>query len=360
MNLQTLHVQSTSGGSTTISGRGRVQLLRLYPGKLPDLDVMFWCGDKPKVLKHDHATSPPALFQYCGRQDSLGIIFPDWSFWGWGELSIEPWKNMLARLIESNKKIKWKSRVPYAYWKGNPAVSTNREELMMCNVSDKHEWNARLYSQNWFKEKMQGFKDSKLEDQCTHRYKIYVEGRGWSVSNKYILSCDSMTLLIKPRYYDFYMRSMVPMQHYWPISSKNKCRDIKFAVEWGNSHPDKAQAIGKAGSRFIQENLKMENIYAYMYHSLREYANLLKFKPEIPEGRAEICPELIASQEGGLWRKFMLGSMVKSPSNTLPCTMPSPLDPSALKALFERNENITTQVTMWEQEYWENLPPDHH
>lgn len=104
----------------------------------------------------------------------------------------------------------------------------------------------------------------------------------------------------------------------------------------------------------------MENIYAYMYHSLREYANLLKYKPEIPEGRSEICPELIASQEGGLWRKFMLGSMVKSPSNTLPCTMPSPLDPSALKALFERNENITTQVTMWEQEYWENLPPDHH
>lgn len=54
---------------------------------------------------------------------------------------------MLKLLVEGTKKKKWKDRVPYAYWKGNPDVSPNREDLMTCNVSDKHDWNARLYAQ---------------------------------------------------------------------------------------------------------------------------------------------------------------------------------------------------------------------
>ncbi|KAJ9188352.1 hypothetical protein P3X46_003716 [Hevea brasiliensis] len=348
---------------------GILQLLRLYPGRVPDLELVFSCGDRPRILKQDYqgpnATLPLAMFQYSGHEDALGITFPDWSFWGWPEVNIRPWESMLARLIEGSKKRKWKGRVPYAYWKGNPAVSRNRVDLMKCNLSDKHEWNARLYAQNWLKETEQGFKHSNLEDQCTHRYKILIEGFAWSVSDKYILSCDSMTLLIKPDYYDFFLRSLVPMQHYWPINSRNKCRDIKFAVEWGNSHPHKAQTIGKAGSRFIQENLKMEYVYAYMFHLFREYAKLLKFKPEIPAGGVEICSESMACPEDGERRKFMLESMVKSPSDTLPCTMPSPFDPSALNALFEKSENIKRQVMMWEKEHWENLRktqsrPRHH
>lgn len=38
-------------------------------------------------------------------------------------------------------------REPYAYWKGNPAVAVTRQELLNCNVSDKQDWNARVYIQ---------------------------------------------------------------------------------------------------------------------------------------------------------------------------------------------------------------------
>lgn len=58
------------------------------------------------------------------------------------------------------------------------------------------------------------------------------------MSEKYILACDSTTLLIKPEFYDYFMRGMMPMEHYWPIRPDNKCRDIKFAVEWGNNHTE--------------------------------------------------------------------------------------------------------------------------
>jgi len=71
------------------------------------------------------------------------------------------------------------------------------------------------------------------------RYKIFIEGVAWSVSDKYILGCDSMTLLVKPKYFDFYTRSLVAKKHYWPISPTNLCKDIKSAVEWGNNNTDK-------------------------------------------------------------------------------------------------------------------------
>lgn len=45
-----------------------------------------------------------------------------------------------------------------------------------------------------------------------------------------------MTLLVTPRYYDFFSRSLMPIQHYWPVRDDNKCASIKYAVDWGNSH----------------------------------------------------------------------------------------------------------------------------
>ncbi|RDY13134.1 hypothetical protein CR513_01992, partial [Mucuna pruriens] len=64
---------------------GIVQLLRLYPGKVPDLELMFQCGDKTVVFKRNfqgpNAMSPPPVFHYCGEENSYDIVFPDWTFW---------------------------------------------------------------------------------------------------------------------------------------------------------------------------------------------------------------------------------------------------------------------------------------
>jgi hypothetical protein len=92
-----------------------------------------------------------------------------------------------------------------------------------------------------------------------HRYKIYIEGWAWSVSEKYILACDSMTLYVRPNFYDFFIRGMDPLQHYWPIRENHKCTSLKFAVEWGNKHPEKV-------------TLSL-SLYIYIYLAF-EYSNM--------------------------------------------------------------------------------------
>lgn len=231
-----------------------------------------------------------------------------------------------------------------------------------------------------------------------YRYKIYIEGWAWSVSEKYILACDSPTLFVRPRYYDFFSRGMVPLQHYWPIRDNDKCKSLKFAVEWGNNNTEKvnlftvsfhfngsqfsfkvsllsqsayycsftsksfcvmnymqAQAIGKASIRFIQEELKQEYVYDYMFHLLNEYAKLLKYKPRIPPNAIELCPETMACLAGDNYNKFMMYSLVNSPRDSVPCTMPPPYDAQALKTFIDTQVGSTRKVEAWENEYWDNF-----
>ncbi|XP_022944811.1 O-glucosyltransferase rumi homolog isoform X2 [Cucurbita moschata] len=318
---------------------GILQLLRRYPGKVPDLELMFDCVDWPVILTSHfngpNGPAPPPLFRYCGDDSTLDIVFPDWSFWGWPEINIKPWEPLLKDLIEGNKKIPWKSREPYAYWKGNPEVAETRKDLLKCNVSDQKDWNARVFAQDWMKESQQGYKQSDLAKQCVHKYKIYIEGSAWSVSEKYILACDSITLLVKPRYYDFFTRGLMP-------------RSIKFAVDWGNSHQQKAQAIGKAAASFIQEELKMEYVYDYMFHLLTQYSKLLTFKPSIPPDAIELCSEAMACPAQGLTQEFMTESLVKSPAETSPCTLPPPYDPASLLFVHSTKQSSIKQVEQWE------------
>lgn len=65
---------------------GILQLIRLYPGRIPDVDLVFECGDKPVIRKRDYLKPNgliPPLFHYCGDDMTYDIPFPDWSFWGW-------------------------------------------------------------------------------------------------------------------------------------------------------------------------------------------------------------------------------------------------------------------------------------
>ncbi|KAJ0910686.1 putative protein xylosyltransferase [Helianthus annuus] len=322
---------------------GILQLLKLYPGKVPDLDLMFMCHDPPLVQKSDYPDNTsviPPLFHYCGDDLTYDIVFPDWSFWGWPEVNVSPWVKLSKELEQGNQKQKWMEREPFAYWKGNTYTGWARRDLAMCNSDDKQEWNARIHHLDWRK----GFNDTDLASQCTYRYKIYIEGNAWSVSEKYILACDSMSLVVTPHYYDFFSRGLIPTVHYWPINEHNMCSSIKFAVDWGNNNTNKAQEIGRRGSEFVKKELQMNLVYDYMLHLLTEYSKLFKYRPVITENAVEVCSCLGKDTV----KEYKELSMVKGPSEVSPCIMDPPYDDHQLQALQNKKRNLTKQVEFWE------------
>ncbi|TYJ97308.1 O-glucosyltransferase rumi-like protein [Cucumis melo var. makuwa] len=214
---------------------GLVQLLRRFPGMVPDVDMMFDCMDKPSINRTENKAMPLPLFRYCTTEAHFDIPFPDWSFWGWPEVNLRSWREEFEDIKKGSKNLSWLNKFPRAYWKGNPDVdSPARTELLKCNHSRK--WGAQIMRQDWAQEARDGYEQSKLSNQCNHRYKIYAEGFAWSVSLKYILSCGSMSLIISPQYEDFFSRGLDPLKNYWPIPFSNMCESIKHAVDWGNTH----------------------------------------------------------------------------------------------------------------------------
>ena len=111
-----------------------------------------------------------------------------------------------------------------------------------------------------------------------------------------------------------------------------------------------AQEIGRSASNFIQEEVKMENVYDYMFHLLNEYARLLKFEPRVPEGATELCSEIMACPADGLERKFMVESLVMGPV-TGPCNIPAPYEAQQLQAFYRKKLNAIRRVEKWEKQF---------
>jgi protein glucosyltransferase len=207
---------------------GFLQLLARYPGRVPDVDIMFSTQDVPRVRLADYLDPPGTrrpIFSYCKDEtvDLAAILWPDWSFWGWPEVNIRPWAPLMEEFVRGNARQQWKDREPYAFWKGNPVVSPVRGDLLLCDndFAAGKDWNARLFRQDWDVARRNEFKDSSLAKQCQYRYKIYVQGRSWSVGEKYILACDSPMLAIDTTFKDFFSGGLVAGKHYWPIDPAN-------------------------------------------------------------------------------------------------------------------------------------------
>lgn len=326
---------------------GILQLLDKYPGMVPDVDLMFDCMDRPAIMRADYKDNgpPPPLFRYCGNKDAFDIPFPDWSFWGWPQVDLLPWTQELEQIYKASKYFKWEERRPTAYWKGNPDVgSAVREDLLKCNSSD---WGAEIFRQDWWAEVMSGFMSSKLSQQCKHRFKIYTEGHAWSVSFKYILACDSPVLVASPTYYDFFTRGLISGIHYWPLRRDDLCPSIKFAVDWGNRHFTKAKAIGKAGQTFMWMNLKIDHVYDYMFHLLKEYSKLQKFQPVVPSNAHVLCKNAILCFIDDPKSKDFLELSEVQVSRVPPCGMP-PRDHDFILDLEKIQQNNTVKIWSWE------------
>ncbi|XP_057955874.1 uncharacterized protein LOC131149447 [Malania oleifera] len=325
---------------------GLLQLLRRYPGMVPDVDMMFDCMDKPMVNRTEHESLPLPLFRYCTTQDHFDIPFPDWSFWGWPETNLRPWDEEFRDIKRGSQTQSWTKKKPRAYWKGNPDVqSPVRAELLQCN--DSTLWGAEIMRQDWAKEAQGGYEQSKLSNQCKHRYKIYAEGYAWSVSLKYILSCGSLTLIISPQYEDFFSRGLIPVKNYWPISPANLCPSIKYAVDWGNANPSKAMAIGRGGQN-LMESLNMDRVYDYMYHLIVQYSKLLDFKPVPPSTAMRVCMHSLLCFADEKQREFLERSS-SSPSEVPPCDL-QPADSDFMKRWIQQKRKIINNVSSLEKQ----------
>ncbi|RZC75084.1 hypothetical protein C5167_050572 [Papaver somniferum] len=107
-----------------------LQLLKRYPGLVPDVDLMFDCMDRPVLNRTEYSGKiQPPLFRYCTTNAHFDIPFPDWSFWGWPEVNIGPWDGEFRSTKQGSQAKEWIKRWPRAYWKGTQMSDSERKTI---------------------------------------------------------------------------------------------------------------------------------------------------------------------------------------------------------------------------------------
>ncbi|CAM6106088.1 unnamed protein product [Calypogeia fissa] len=300
---------------------GLLLFLEKFKGQVPDVEFVFTCGDVPRIPKRLGVAA--VNFAYDSNHEHYDIPFPDWTFWGWSELLISSWDEKREAIVKGSQRMDWEEKAPTAYWTGNPWVGAHhRQELLKCHNQRMTE----IRSQNWGEEIAKKKEHSKLEDQCTHKHMIYTEGNGWSVSLKYILACGAPTLAISPFQYDFYSRGLRQWVHYIPVrpavlNAPQMCEAIDQGVEWAVANQTVAIEIGIAAQHFMRNELSVENVYNYMFHLLREYAQLLKFQPVQGAAHLVTIDHVLCLVQPGVERDTLQQTLKVTPTNSVPCQM---------------------------------------
>ncbi|GAQ92239.1 putative lipopolysaccharide-modifying protein [Klebsormidium nitens] len=260
---------------------GLLMFLRHFGDVVPDVDFMFDCGDMPQARRSPHPSDPiPALWGYNRQEESIDLTLPDWSFWGWPEVEITRWEEHGQKIMDAGRTFAdWEERKATAFWKGALDVTAGltaglRANLTACTADPAN--GVEAYGKDW---RAGGFSDTRQWEQCGWRYRIYAEGFAWSVSMKYGMACGAVMLVIDPFFAAFYHPGLAYGTNALLVRRVPLCESFREQITWANAHPAEAEAIGRAGLRFVEEDLSMRHVYDYMLHKFELYAQLQTFTP---------------------------------------------------------------------------------
>ena len=92
-----------------------------------------------------------------------------------------------------------------------------------------------------------------LEQVASSAYLLDIQGKGYSSRLKLLLHSGRPVFLVARPWVEYYMAGLDAWVHYVPVAEN--LSDLLERVAWAVSHPEKADAIGRAGQAFAQEHL---------------------------------------------------------------------------------------------------------
>ena len=118
-----------------------------------------------------------------------------------------------------------------------------------------------------------------LEEQNQYRYLMDIDGNGWSGRFHRLLSTNSVVLK-STVFPEWYQDQIVPWVHYVPV--KVDYSDVYDIMAFFTGNPDgrgahegMAKRIGEQGKQFAKQHWRREDMAAYMFRLVLEYARLL-------------------------------------------------------------------------------------
>ncbi|KAF1954587.1 hypothetical protein CC80DRAFT_526673 [Byssothecium circinans] len=250
--------------------------LATSPEPLPNIEFSFTVSDFPDE-KHQHHT-----FWSLSRlaKDEEMWLMPDFGYWSWPLQLVGNYEQV--RTEAKANEVEWEKKIPKALWRG--AVKTNKVRSSLMKVTRGKPW-ADVGEVKWKNrtDVAAGSAGSALSmvDHCGYQFLMHTEGRSYSGRGKYLLNCESITIMHKSEWIEPHQSVLVhsgPEQNF--IQVERDFSDLESQVQQMLNNPERAKIIAHNSAKTFRDRYLTPAAQAcYWRELIRSWAEV-SFRPK--------------------------------------------------------------------------------
>ncbi|KAF1967241.1 hypothetical protein BU23DRAFT_660380 [Bimuria novae-zelandiae CBS 107.79] len=241
---------------------------------LPNIEFSFVVSDIPDSRHRDHAFW--ALIRLA--VDEKIWLMPDFGYWSRPLDLVGNYEQIRAE-IKANE-VGWEKKIRKALWRG--AAKTNKVRSALLRVSQGKAW-ADVQEVKW-KNRTDVARDSaalSMVDHCSHQFLIRTEGRSYSGRAKYLLNCESITIMHKSEWIELHQSVLElsgPGQNF--IQVERDFSDLESKVQELLQNSEFAKRIARNSAKTFRDRYLTPAAQAcYWRQLIRSWAEV-SFRPK--------------------------------------------------------------------------------
>ncbi len=199
------------------------------------------------------------------------------------------WHKLIEEINEVYTSFPWEKREGKAFWRGasNDKEYTlenyrTRPRYIISEISSRRpDFVDAGFCRIYPEDVAQALKDlivpnASLKEHAIYKYLPVLDGFMCTFPGfQWRLLSGSLTLKQESDEIQYFYSALKPNVHYIPI--KNDMSDLLEKIEWAKDHDLECRTIAENARKFALENLMPNQIYAYLYWTLKRYAKLQTF-----------------------------------------------------------------------------------
>jgi hypothetical protein len=215
-----------------------------------------------------------ALMSYSRKAGGGDILIPEWGYLSWPEVQQGSWRDKHASILAAGAARPWANRTAVALFAGSQLGNEMRVRAEALALQSPNLMTFTSGVSN--------------EDQCGHKYLVYLEGGGpgggaFSSRLKYLLLCGSTVLIPSgPQgpWLEWFVPALQPGVHYVPF--REDAADLSDVIASLQRNDTAAERIGAAGRGVARDLLGPGGAMCFLRDLIREYAARQTGSPPLP------------------------------------------------------------------------------